>query len=365
MCKSSSAVPSVKAANKTIAFSTVVLEGYLFKQKHGKCKAWIKRYFRLYNDELRYYKTKNDRNTLAVISLVHYSLKPDARPIAALHQKQWKANTFALISDDKQKFDWPDYYLQASDVNERQTWIACLQENMSKQSCSVLDKWLSRLHLPPAVTRNNKKPELGSLSHPSFVIERIVPLKSSTSTPALPPYPPLSANSSTFFNDDKDDIPSLYENSSEKSFYSNDKHQRCIRFHRSTETLNTYLTQTTAATTSAADAADASSSSLLGFSKFKRRPSDSLIKSRSIDLTDSGREGLTLRLFNWNNYSSNRLIYKSYSSSMAAGSSLSDSMHAIDQFSSSCHVIVETLEMAQRPDELDGESIRHTFNTMC
>lgn len=50
--------PSVKTANKTAPPSTIRLGGWLNKQKHGKCRAWLRRYFVLYGEELRYYKTK-------------------------------------------------------------------------------------------------------------------------------------------------------------------------------------------------------------------------------------------------------------------------------------------------------------------
>jgi hypothetical protein len=53
-----STIPSVKTAIKSEAPSTIYFEGYLYKQKHGKCRAWLKRYFVLYGEELRYYKTK-------------------------------------------------------------------------------------------------------------------------------------------------------------------------------------------------------------------------------------------------------------------------------------------------------------------
>ncbi|KAG1089710.1 hypothetical protein G6F42_019904 [Rhizopus arrhizus] len=56
--KSTTIIPSVKTANRSSPPSTVRLEGYLMKQKHGKCKAWQKRYFVLYGEELRYYKNK-------------------------------------------------------------------------------------------------------------------------------------------------------------------------------------------------------------------------------------------------------------------------------------------------------------------
>jgi hypothetical protein len=42
------------------ASSVVHLKGWLMKQKHGKFKLFQKRYFVLFDDELRYYKTQVD-----------------------------------------------------------------------------------------------------------------------------------------------------------------------------------------------------------------------------------------------------------------------------------------------------------------
>lgn len=56
--RSAPAVPSVKTANKSVPPPTIRLKGWLNKQKHGKCKAWLRRYFVLYGEELRYYKNK-------------------------------------------------------------------------------------------------------------------------------------------------------------------------------------------------------------------------------------------------------------------------------------------------------------------
>jgi hypothetical protein len=50
--------PKVKSSNNTEAPKAIRLKGWLMKQKHGKAKTWLKRYFVLHNDELRYYKTK-------------------------------------------------------------------------------------------------------------------------------------------------------------------------------------------------------------------------------------------------------------------------------------------------------------------
>lgn len=58
LSSTTSAIPSVKTANKTPPPTTIRLKGYLNKQKHGRCRAWLKRYFVLYGEELRYYKNK-------------------------------------------------------------------------------------------------------------------------------------------------------------------------------------------------------------------------------------------------------------------------------------------------------------------
>ncbi|KAI8882146.1 PH-domain-containing protein, partial [Backusella circina FSU 941] len=121
-------------------------KGWLMKQKHGKTRTWLKRYFVLHNDELRYYKTKTDNNTLAVISLDHYSLVPNAEARLSI-DKKYKPHTFCLISDDETKYNWPDYFLQASSDEERQIWVDHIQKHVS-QSKSILDKWLERLDLP-------------------------------------------------------------------------------------------------------------------------------------------------------------------------------------------------------------------------
>lgn len=53
-----SIVPSVKNNVKRDPPTTVHLKGWLYKQKHGKSKAFHKRYFILYGEELRYYKNQ-------------------------------------------------------------------------------------------------------------------------------------------------------------------------------------------------------------------------------------------------------------------------------------------------------------------
>ncbi|KAI8348861.1 hypothetical protein BD560DRAFT_450291 [Blakeslea trispora] len=142
---SKSSIPSVKSANKSNPSSASRLEGYLLKQTHGKSKVWVKRYFILYDHELRYYKSKSDtNNALAVIALDHYTLVPDFQ--SSTCTKRTKHNTFLLLSDDETKYDWPDYYLQTSEPEDRERWEERLERHV-QHSTSVLDKWLDRLEI--------------------------------------------------------------------------------------------------------------------------------------------------------------------------------------------------------------------------
>lgn len=56
-------IPSVKTAINSMPPSNIRLQGYLMKQKHGRCRAWLRRYFVLYDEEIRYYKTKVKNKT--------------------------------------------------------------------------------------------------------------------------------------------------------------------------------------------------------------------------------------------------------------------------------------------------------------
>ncbi|RCH89136.1 hypothetical protein CU097_004673 [Rhizopus azygosporus] len=157
-----SIVPSVKNNVKRDPPTTVHLKGWLYKQKHGKSKAFHKRYFILYGEELRYYKNQNDTIALAIISLDHYTLIPD--PLLP-KQKQSKSLIFCLQSNDESKYDWPDYFLQADSEEEKQIWIDCLQKLATGSSTSVLDKWLQRLDTPMTTSKiyqesNNSVPSL-------------------------------------------------------------------------------------------------------------------------------------------------------------------------------------------------------------
>ncbi|KAG1306012.1 hypothetical protein G6F64_007924 [Rhizopus arrhizus] len=115
------------------------------KQKHGKFKLFQKRYFVLFDDELRYYKTQNDIVALAIISLDHYTLVLN---IPSEYIQKQNKHLFALLSDDTSKYDWPDYFLQAESEQEWQMWVDCLEALMHHRSTSVLDKWLERLDVP-------------------------------------------------------------------------------------------------------------------------------------------------------------------------------------------------------------------------
>lgn len=68
----STSIPSVKIANKSSPPATVRLKGWLNKQKHGKCKAWLRRYFVLYDKELRYYKNKVEKKSACIAFLFFY-----------------------------------------------------------------------------------------------------------------------------------------------------------------------------------------------------------------------------------------------------------------------------------------------------
>ncbi|KAI8983631.1 hypothetical protein BDB01DRAFT_791525 [Pilobolus umbonatus] len=154
--------PSVKCFKNAMPSTHVLCEGYLMKQNHGRYKSWAKRYFVLYNGDLRYYKNKSDNNAHAVISLNHYNL-------ASIDQSiQQKSNIFCLISDDDNKYDWPDYYLQANNEENLQLWIECLQSCMF-QPMSVLDKWLDRLD----ISIENKSHSLSNTSSYSNTSEII------------------------------------------------------------------------------------------------------------------------------------------------------------------------------------------------
>ncbi|GAA5814413.1 hypothetical protein MFLAVUS_007909 [Mucor flavus] len=231
--------PSVKTANKTAPPSIIRLEGWLNKQKHGKCRAWLRRYFVLYGEELRYYKTKNDTNALAVISLDHYSLVPNAQPLTSLNQKQWRYNTFCLVSDDEAKFDWPDYYLQAEDIDKRNKWVDSLQRHVS-QSKSVLEKWLERLEIPQA---------------------------------------DINEMTTTYSNTSSSTLPSTQGRLTDASV-SNEllsPPRQSLRSHKSVESLGTFTTKSTST------------------DGYRRRPSD-FTSSRSTDLSS---KLFNSKIFNW------------------------------------------------------------------
>lgn len=288
--KSTTTIPSVKTANNSLPPSTIRLKGYLMKQKHGKCRAWLKRYFVLYGEELRYYKNKvfihinyilssctnliiimkkNDTNALAVISLDHYSLVPDAQPLTSLNQKQWKYNTFCLVSDDETKFDWPDYFLQAPSAEDRAIWVDSLQDHVS-QSTTVLEKWLERLQLPPQDMQalSIYQPSINSPTTPTFIKD----------LPELP-ISPVSEISST-------------------SYIQLPPQQQALRCYKSAESLNTFTTRSS------------------NVSSGKRRPSD-FLPSRSSDMSN---KLLSSKIFNWTRS-------KSTNSSV---SSIVESMHTTD-----------------------------------
>jgi hypothetical protein len=288
--KPTTATPSVKAANDSSPPSTIRLKGYLMKQKHGKCKAWLKRYFVLYGEELRYYKNKvpihiddilfsctnfiitikkNDTNVLAVISLDHYSLVPDAQPLTSLNQKQWKYNTFCLVSDDERKFDWPDYFLQAPSAEDRAIWVDSLQDHVS-QSTTVLEKWLGRLQLPPQDMQalSIYQPSITSPTTPTFI----------KNLPELPNSPASEASSTSYIQ-----LPPQHH---------------ALRYYKSAESLNTFTTRSS------------------NVSSGKRRPSD-FLPSRSSDMSN---KLLSSKMFSWTRSKSNN----------SSVSSIAESMHSQD-----------------------------------
>ncbi|CAO3646641.1 unnamed protein product [Mucor fragilis] len=278
--KSSTAIiPSVKTANKSLPPSTVRLEGYLMKQKHGKCRAWLKRYFVLYGEELRYYKSKGDSNALAVISLDHYSLVPDAQPVTSLNQKQSKLNTFCLVSDDETKFDWPDYYLQAPSAEDRAVWVDSLQDHVS-QSTTVLEKWLDRLQLPP------QDMQALSIHQPSKTCSETTATSNTTFIKDLPSLPPTSCVSPTTSSFNR--LPSSQK-------------QQALRYFKSAESLNTFTTRSSTSNLSSAG---------------KRRPSD-FLPSRSSDLSS---KLLSSKMFSWTRSKSNN----------SSVSSIPESIHTTD-----------------------------------
>ncbi|KAG1454818.1 hypothetical protein G6F56_007229 [Rhizopus delemar] len=120
------------------------------KQKHGKFKGFQKRFFVLYDEELRYYKTQNDSTALAIISLDHYTLTHVQTENQTTENKQ-----FCLLSDDESKYDWPDYFLQAESEQDWKIWVDCLTQLTTESTTSVLDKWLERLDMPNKSVRDS------------------------------------------------------------------------------------------------------------------------------------------------------------------------------------------------------------------
>lgn len=98
----------------------------------------------------------------------HYSLVP----LTTVN-----THTFCLVSDDETKYDWPDYYLQASSDLERREWVHLLERFVS-QSTSVLEKWLHRVDLTDSITTApNLQPSTScsSLPHTTKSFESLPP----------------------------------------------------------------------------------------------------------------------------------------------------------------------------------------------
>ncbi|KAI9243964.1 hypothetical protein BY458DRAFT_530035 [Sporodiniella umbellata] len=138
-------VPNVKHNLNREASSLLHFKGWLMKQKHGKFKGFQKRYFVLYDEELRYYKSQNDTTAQAILSLNHYRLTRVEET-----EGSHRPFLFALSSDDREKYDWPDYILQAESESEREHWLYHLERQTADRS--VLDKWLERLDVPDQST---------------------------------------------------------------------------------------------------------------------------------------------------------------------------------------------------------------------
>lgn len=163
--------------------------------------------------------------------------------MTSLNQKQWRYNTFCLVSDDETKFDWPDYYLQAEDTDERNKWIDSLQRHVS-QSKSVLEKWLERLEIPQSD------------------INEMTTISSNTSTSTLPS---TTQGSGKLTN----------------ASVSNEllpPPRQSLRSHKSVESLGTFTTKSTTSTDG-----------------YRRRPSD-FASSRSTDLSS---KLFNSKIFNW------------------------------------------------------------------
>ncbi|KAI9482853.1 MAG: hypothetical protein EXX96DRAFT_555837 [Benjaminiella poitrasii] len=221
-------IPSVKVAINTTAPSNILLEGYLMKQKHGKCKAWLKRYFILYEHEIRYYKSKNDTShALVVIALDHYRLELNAHSLASLlNQRQpRKQHTFCLVSDDPTKYDWPDYFLQAANVTEYGMWIDRLEDyyaSYALNSSSVLEKWLDRLQLPGSSSSKRQQQEIQHYQRQPEM------------TLSLPSSP-----QSLFFSSSSLSLSSSIHSNNTQHLLLQQPQKQQIRNHRSADSLST------------------------------------------------------------------------------------------------------------------------------
>ncbi|KAI9264241.1 hypothetical protein BDA99DRAFT_536959 [Phascolomyces articulosus] len=127
---------------------TPQVQGWLLKQRHGICKSWLRRFFVLEGNELRYYKSEVESIPQCVIPLDNYQVVTDVIPIALpliLKKQPQRQYTFLLLSKDKQKTERSDLFLQAETQEELDIWVNALQLQQLNDSTSVLDKWLERL----------------------------------------------------------------------------------------------------------------------------------------------------------------------------------------------------------------------------
>ncbi|CDH52667.1 predicted protein [Lichtheimia corymbifera JMRC:FSU:9682] len=122
-------------------------QGWLMKQRHGIRKSWVRRYFVLEGNELRYYKSETDTLPQNVLHLDQYQIVTDVIPIALpsiLKKQPSRQYTFLLLSNDKNERS--DMFLQTETKEELDIWVSAL-EQQQMGSTSVLDKWLERLDM--------------------------------------------------------------------------------------------------------------------------------------------------------------------------------------------------------------------------
>lgn len=215
---------------------------------------------------------------------------PDAQPLPSLNQKQWKFHTFCLVSDDETKFDWPDYFLQAENQEERTVWVDCLQQHIS-QSKTVLEKWLERLEISQDENGSQAAPSLYSRTGSDRIANR--------SSPTLPAAIPFDQNQT-----EQQQQQSFNDRISSNILLPHLQHS--IRSHKSVESINAFTTRSSTV-----------SNRIAGNNGYQRRPSD-FTSSRSTDISS--------KLFNSKIFSWGRST-KSSASSIASSSRSISNIH--------------------------------------